>query len=61
VLEPHPNCIKRLRFFEKEVVIFREDLMNRMRRNSVVPPNDEDSLVHHVRSHLKLSFLMLSS
>ena len=32
----------RIRFCTKEVVIFREDLVNKLRRNCVVPPTDPD-------------------
>jgi len=42
--------MKRLYFFTQEIVIFREDLVNRMRRNCIVPPdeNNEPDVSKHV-------------
>jgi len=43
-------CYNRLYFFTQEIVIFREDLVSRMRRNCIVPPdeNTEPDVSKHV-------------
>jgi DNA polymerase epsilon subunit 2 len=50
----------RLYFFTQEIVIFREDLVNRMRRNCIVPPdenNEPDVSKHLIKTILEQSYL----
>ena len=49
MLAPH---IHSLRFCTQEIVIMREDLVNKMRRNCLLPPT-EDGLETPISAHVR--------
>jgi hypothetical protein len=38
-----PFLFCRIRFYTQEIVVFREDLLHKMRRACVVPPSDKET------------------
>ena len=41
----------RIRFCTKEIVLFREDLVSKLRRNCILPPSSTEPLTRQVRTH----------
>lgn len=42
---------QRIKYFTQEIVIFREDILGKLRRNTLIPPNldqDEEDITKHV-------------
>ena len=46
------ELLDRIKYFTQEIVIFREDLLNKLRRNCILPPNEEQEpdTTQHVSS-----------